>query len=66
MLGLIVGIISFSSVDLVDFVYTLRFLVTFFLSFLKGQLLVSIFGALLSGSCILSHIAWIVTCEQIL
>jgi len=27
----------------------------------KGQLLVFVFGVLLSGSCVVSHIAWIVT-----
>jgi len=33
-----------------------------FSSFFKGQLLESVFGALLSGSCVVSRVAWIVTC----
>jgi len=39
-------------------------LLPFFFLF-KGQLLVSVFGALLSSSCVVSHITLIVTCEQI-
>jgi len=48
------------SVDFVDFVRTVHFIVTFFL-FFKGQLLMFIFGALLFGSFVVSHIAWIVS-----
>ena len=53
------------SVDVVDFVHKLGFIITFFLS-LQGQLLVFVFGVLLSGSCVVSDIAWIFTCEQML